>query len=749
MTEHTEHLDTPLDRSPNATPHPTIAARREAQLDRFRMAMKRYATHKDFGREGRPKPGKTKGTPYHVNTKQHPRPCIRTAANGRKFQVEARLTRREDQGHFSGGPALFHKARSDRKTALYAVDVDGDSGVDWQVSAAYGREALRRLFPRLKTFDEPGRSWPHTGGAYSWLRVAWGRTPQPIIRLYELMLIRQLQKLAPPAPAGVEKLDEIKGRMTYKTRNPLFDAAYAAEPSGRRRKVDAVRVPPRQAAKMIWGRTAIPLQDAVIEFENDDSAWVEVKALQKALEDLPNLLDGLTLDDLEREHRYRELTREEAYEQSKAFYMIDYETGEVDRSARFEHDPRLERHVRHMGVLVTRPCRNAWTAERENNIDAFCDWTDNPAGQITLKDVQAALPDSWVAYAKAQERRLRQDDAYQVRPLPWHRLDPGDASKALAAEPQKPKAKKAQASQPREPRPITSDHELPAPAKGIDWLLLTTATPFASKQAASRIAVRFHHGDAVAATPTSVALYEQYGPVTGDAEVDRMERLDDHGRFCEYWAALFDRELCGNGTGSAFAVDPEDVAWMMDHLHACLPAYLIRFANEGHSRAALDLETLATVLVIVQLAMHDDVGELGAAPTKLIRRAAQRYLDRHVHRHTIAAAVWAFREAGLLTITRKHAPSQCRLLQLSVTCPLLPQIAALPADRRCVARRRPPAPRPHDNVGSSHPGLPLGDKEVEELMAAYERSVEAEVRQFGVIDGMFISWTSPKRRQAA
>jgi len=587
---------------------------------RYRQVMKRFERLDRFGWEFS-KPGQLKGEPRQRNSRSHPRPDVHNWSKDGKhrYRKPDRIDVGKEHAHLRGERALFHISRPDRRVALYALDIDGEEGSDYEQAAAFVRDIVAQLWPGLEPFVEPGRSYPRKGGCYGWFRVDWGKTAPAIRREFENALTRLLGQRFRVGPPGI-KCDRLTGTTWYEEPNRHFDArlAHSTHPFAGR-QVDEVQLP----------RDVLDRIDPLIAAEFDiEDGWIPRKSLVELNRWLPEPLPEALQESgqLPERTRWKEITYLQAYEREKIFYGIGRDQ-RVDYSQRVCYRLELEEIVTHFGTLVTRPCYAAFRGDRPNNIADFIAWTGNEQGVITRKQLEAVLPADQVARILALEAGK---DGIASTPAPPH----APAEEVPTCQP---------ANTVPEHRP-TSGTDADRLAGGDCWL---------AKLAAARTALRKTDGDQEAAIPLAREIYEATGLATGMTAEDRARRLEDARRGVQYASRTFDSQKA-KGYGQPWFDADTDV----DEMQRRLRGRIARRALHGRSvRSPLSYRQLAHVACWVFKNILS--GNPGYVPFASIA-AGLKYHGVAMSNAAIAHALVLLQGARIIVMVADYCPGRCR-----------------------------------------------------------------------------------------
>jgi len=587
---------------------------------RYRQVMKRFERLDRFGWEFST-PGQLKGKPLHRNSRSNPRPDVHNWSKDGKhrYRKPDRIDVGKEHAHLLGERALFHISRPDRRVALYALDIDGEEGSDYQEAAAFVRDIVRQLWPGLEPFVEPGRSYPRKGGCYGWIRVDWGKTAPAIRREFENALNRVLWRRFRAAPPGIT-CDGLKGSTWYEEPNRHFDArlAHSIHPFAGKH-VDEVQLP-----QDVLGRID-PLIAPQLDIED---GWIPRKSLVKLNRWLPEPLPEVFQEpgQLPERTRWKRITYIEHYERQKIFYGIRRDQS-VDYNQRISYRRELEEIATHFGILVTRPCYAAFRGDRPNNIADFVAWTVNDHGVITRKLLEAVLPADEVARICALEAG---QDGIAPTPEPPHAPAEGD--------PTCPPANSIPEHRP------TSGTDADRLAGGDCWL---------AKVAAARTALRQTDGDADSAVPLAREIYEATGLATGMTAGDRSRRLEDARRGVQYASQTFDSQKA-KGYGQPWFDADTDV----DEMQRRLRGRIARRALCGRSvRSPLSYGQLAHVACWV--IKNILTGNPGYVPFASIA-AGLKYHGVAMSNAAIAHALVLLRSARMIVMVADYCPGRCR-----------------------------------------------------------------------------------------
>lgn len=571
--------------------------------------MFRYENAKMFGL-GMRKEGEPKEMPINLNSSGNPLPYTRISDDGKsRYRVEAALTPRDSFNHLWGQRSSFHVSSGTRAAGLYALDLDGESGTDWRTSAAYGIDLLHRILPNVVPFVEPGRSWPRKGGCYIWFRIRWSGLLPAERHLMELRLGRLLKALAPEPPAGV-KFDRFVGRTSYFSDNPDFDRSYADSLS-------------YDGCTLYW----------LIKNPRDpNGCWSSKRDVidicmrmgatrDQAVAHLDQLLTRRSL-----------LTQLDAYEKDKMFYGINGLV--VDRNARFKMDYRLERRMRHFGLLVTRPCYAAFRGDRPNNLEEFLAWVDNAEGAVTLAKLKKAI----AAYTVAQMPAVPTSGE----------LAPSDHSEAelhmAALELQ---------AQLDDELSISLDPTLHRPDSQIVKDPLEGAQERLS--AMVRTQLRRHNGNVDAAVMDAVAWYEgPNGPATGQSEQEHARRVVRATQIASYWLDTFDPELCKGEwrcTPEVLPFSLLDIQDMEAKLGTIISPQDILRVHKGKASPP-NLRVVATICCLMLTNIH--TGNFQEVPMTSLSQGLKSFKMGRNNR-VIATAKWVLEAAGLIQYVRGYS----------------------------------------------------------------------------------------------
>ena len=226
---------------------------------------------------------------------------------------------------------------------------------------------------------------------------------------------------------------------------------------------------------------------------------------------------------------------------------------------------------------------------------------------------------------------------------------------------------------------------LPRPGS-VDEEKLFGSDVWQSYLAAGRLCLRQAGGDVEVAAHMAVELRERIGVASGIDHDDRVRRLFHSRRAIEY--AMQEFELGkSTGGGGDFIIDQKEWIPVRNRLAKLIPQHVIELARRKRRPSKLNLDRLAVAFVAIQLTMHDDFGEQGAAPATRIRRGVSDTLNEVAHTQLSAAALELLVERQLLMVTRQssHTKHQCRQYALTAFSPLCATIAALPKTRQLIS----------------------------------------------------------------
>jgi len=153
-----------------------------------------------------------------------------------------------------------------------------------------------------------------------------------------------------------------------------------------------------------------------------------------------------------------------------------------------------------------------------------------------------------------------------------------------------------------------------------------------------------------------------------------------------YALKTFDPRRAGSGRGVSAGATWDELVDMRAKLIDLIPAWRVRVNRELRPKSGLTYDTLAAVVLGMQVAMHDGEGEVGAVPRAFIMGYVANTLGTNPHTQLIPAVMNVLVGAGMVEITRLPGRGRCRMYQLTNRCPLAPVTAALPAAGRCVKR---------------------------------------------------------------